>query len=412
MSYVTTDHCRLCNSEKLDEVLHLAPTPPANAFVAKEHLNDTQATFPLDLYQCKDCGHAQLRTVVDPEELFRHYVYVSGTTQSFIDHFRRYADVVVKRFKLTEHDLVVDIGSNDGTLLKAFKKHYLQVLGIDPAQDIARRCNDQQLETIPEFFDESTAERVIKDYGRATIVCANNVFAHCDDLRAFALNVKNILLEEGVFIFEVSYLVDMFKQTLFDMIYHEHVAYHSIGPLQKFFDSIGMELFDVMQVPTHGGSIRCFVQKKDGPYQKQGIIQTLIDEERQLGLDQPETLVRFGKEIEKKKKALQNLLWELKSNGKSIAGYGAPAKATTLMYHFGLDDKLIDYVIDDNTLKQSLYTPGLHIPVYSNDYLLEHRPDYLLILAWNFADLIIQNNQDYKKQGGQFIVPLPNLRVE
>lgn len=402
--------CRLCGGA-LELVFSLAPTPPANAFVSREDLHIAQDSFPLDLHLCRDCGHLQLLDVVDPGLLFRHYVYVSGTSPVFLEHFRAYAEDAVSRYGLRPGDLVVEIGSNDGSLLRFFREKGMRVLGVDPAQEIARAANQAGIETVEAFFEPRLAARIRGERGPAALVAANNVFAHADGLREMAEGVRSLLGPGGVFVFEVSYLLDVCEKLLFDTIYHEHLAYHAAGPLRSFFPRCGMEMIDARRVPTHGGSLRGVAQPAGGARRVSPAVGELIALEEAAGLRRPGTYRDFSARIDRRKAELGELLRGLKEQGKRIAGFGAPAKATTLMYHFGLGPGVIDFVVDDSPLKQGLFTPGHHIPVLPASALYERRPDYVLVLAWNFADPILAKHKAFAEAGGRFIVPLPDLRV-
>jgi SAM-dependent methyltransferase len=405
------DDCRLCGAQAWTRVLSLTPTPPANAFVPRAALGRAQPTFPLDVWFCGACGHVQLRDVVDPVLLFADYPYVSGTSPVFVRHFADYAAAVVGRFGLEGGDLVVDIGSNDGTLLAAFKGHGLDVLGIDPAAKIAAAATAAGIETWAGFFSGSLARRIVGERGPARAVTANNVFAHIDDLGGIADAVRALLAPDGVFVFEVSYLRDVYERTLFDTIYHEHLAYHSVAPLTGFFARHDLALFAVERSPSHGGSLRGYVQRRGGPRAADGSVAALVAEERAIGLDRAATLVGFAARIDAIGRELKALIARLKRDGKRLAGYGAPAKATTLMYHFGLGPAEIEFIVDDSPLKQGLYSPGLHVPVVPAAALAARRPDYLVVLAWNFAEPIIAKCRAYAEAGGRFIVPLPTVRV-
>lgn len=405
------DDCRLCGSRALELVLQLAPTPPANAFVPASALGQAQERFPLDVFFCRGCGHVQLRDVVDPAALFEHYVYVSGTSPVFVDHFRRYAADAVARWGLAPGDLVVDVGSNDGTLLRFFQEAGLRALGIDPAREIAARATAAGIETLPAFFTGDLAASIRAERGPARLIAANNVFAHADDLGGIADAVRELLAPDGVFAFEVSYLGDVVRDTLFDMTYHEHLAYHALGPLVPFFPRHGLQVIRVERVPTHGGSIRVAAQRAGGPRPVEGSVGAILAEERAQGLDRAETFHAFAAQIERRKRALGALLRDLRAAGRRIAGYGAPAKATTLLYHFELGADVLEYVVDDSPLKQGLYTPGTHIPVVAAAHARAHRPDYLLVLAWNFAASIVERNGWVLDGGGHFLIPLPDVTV-
>ena len=404
--------CRLCDGRELELVLSLEPTPPANAFVPASALASPQERFPLDVFLCSACGHAQLLHVVDPAVLFENYVYVSGTSPVFVQHFEAYAREVHARFEPKLGSLIVDVGSNDGTLLGFFKRAGHAVLGIDPARAIAERATASGIETLPEFFTLERAREIRRERGPAAIVTANNVFAHADDLGGLVDGVRTLLEPNGgVYVFEVSYLVDVYEKTLFDTIYHEHVAYHSVTPLVGFFERHGMQLIDAQRVSSHGGSLRGVAQVAGGPRPVDRSVAEAVALEGRLGLGRPETFHAFGRRIAERKSSLGTLLGDLKRAGRCLAGYGAPAKATTLMHHFQLGSETLDFVVDDSPLKQGLFTPGLHVPVVPGTAIAERKPDYLVILAWNFADSIVEKLAAFRKVGGHAIVPLPNVEV-
>ncbi len=400
--------CRLCGSKELKNVLSLTPTPPANAFVEKVFLGVRQETFPLDVFFCLSCYHVQLLDVVDPKLLFENYVYVSGTSPSFVAHFKEYADFLISESNPKESDLIVDIGSNDGTLLNFFVKAGHTVQGIDPAKEIANKATQKGIPTIAEFFSVNLANSILNEKGNAKIITANNMFAHTDDLDEVVNGIRILLSDDGIFSFEVSYLGDVYQKKLFDTIYHEHVAYHSIKPLVNFFRKHEMELIDVIKIASHGGSVRCVVQKCNGPRKIKSSVNKILEEESRMKLDLPQTFKKFGEDIDLLGKQLFNLLDSLKKRGEKVVGFGAPAKATTLMYHFGINPSQIAYIVDDSPLKQNLFTPGLHIPVLPTSALTNEKPDYILILAWNFAKDIISK---MKHLDCRFIVPLPDFEI-
>lgn len=403
--------CRLCGGANLVDVIKLRPTPPANAFVSFERLTASQACYPLDLYFCNSCGHLQLLDVIDPEILFRDYVYVSGTSPSFVRHFEEYASDCIARFTPPLGALALDIGSNDGSLLQFFKLAGMDVLGIDPAVKIANEATARGLETWSEFLNDDVIRQILREKGPAAIVTANNVFAHVDDLSGLTDCIRTVLAPEGVFAFEVSYAADVHTNVLFDTIYHEHLDYHTIGPLIPFFQNHGLELFAARRVNTHGGSLRGYVQHIGGPQKSDGSVSRLLGDERARGLDRVLGWMEFSDRIDRLGRSLTVMLENLKRQGNRIAGFGAPAKATTLMYRFDLDRDVIDYIVDDSPLKQGLFTPGKHVPVVPWTKVDEIWPDYMVILAWNFADAIIANHREYLDKGGHFIVPLPELRI-
>ena len=409
--YTRRTTCRLCDGTDLANVFSLAPTPLANAFVTAEALGRKQRLFPLDLFFCGGCAHLQLLDVIDRVELYEHYVYVSGTSPVFVRHFREYADYVVDKFQPAADGLVVDIASNDGTLLRFFAERGRRILGVDPAKGIAAQATADGIPTIVDFFSEPLAERIVAEHGHASVITANNVIAHVDDLAAFMRGVRRMLAPDGVFVFEVSYLDDVVQNTLFDTIYHEHVDYHTVGPLAGFFDRCGLQLIEARRVDSHGGSLRGVVQHKGGPRPVDASVAEAIARETGRGLYEPETFRAFAAHVESLRTELVGLLQGLKSEGRSIAGFGAPAKTTTLMYHLGIEPEMIEFIVDDSPLKQGCFTPGMHIPVVPATHLYEHRPDYVIVLAWNFAEPIMAKHAAYREGGGRFIVPLPKVRV-
>jgi len=410
-AYYHRDSCRLCGGSNLTKVLALTPTPPANAFVTEAELSEPQPAFPLDVWLCNGCGHVQLLDVVDPRILYAHYVYVSGTSPVFVRHFEQYAQYVRSTFSPAAGSLALDIGSNDGTLLRFFKDAGHRVLGVEPAEEISEASRRAGIPTITGFFSEQLAERVVKEHGQAAVVTANNVIAHIDDLAAVMRGVAKLLAPDGVFVFEVSYLVDVLEKTLFDTIYHEHLDYHSVEPLEPFFRSCGLQLIEALRVDSHGGSLRGVVQRAGGQRKVGASVASLVARERQMDLRNADTFRTFGARIAKVGSELTTLLEKLKREGKRIAGFGAPAKATTLLYHLGITPQLVDFIVDDSPLKQGRYTPGMHIPVLPAQALYDRGVDYTVILAWNFAEPIMKKHSAWRDGGGRFIVPLPKLEV-
>lgn len=403
--------CRLCHSSNVEKVLSLASTPPANELLVSAEDAKTQEVFPLDLYFCNDCFHLQLLDIVNAERLFSHYVYVSGTAPSFRKHFQDYAALIIKDYNVEASSLIVDIGSNDGTLLSAFKESGMRVQGIDPAIEIAANANANGIDTIADFFTPDVAQQIKSDKGAAKVIVANNVFAHVDDIHGILKGMDVLLANDGVLVIEVSYLKDVIEKTLFDTIYHEHLDYHSIGPLKTFFNNNGFEIIDTVSIETHGGSIRIIVQKVSGVYEHKPSVEAFISAEEKSGLFIAETFRSFHKKINQLGEQLQTLITSIKQEGKLIAGYGLPAKATTLMYQFEISADAIDYVVDDSPLKQNLYSPGYGIQIVNSDMLKIKRPDYIIVLAWNFAQPIIKNLEWFIEDGGIIIVPLPELKI-
>ena len=403
--------CRLCGGGKVELAFALAPTPPANAFVDADKLGVQQKTYPLDVFFCRDCTHVQLLDVVDRRILFENYVYVSGTSPTFVKHFKDYAEAVWTYAAAKPGALVLDVGSNDGTLLRPFKDLGAEVLGVDPARGIAEEATRNGLPTIADFFSVDLAKRIAAEKGSASIVTANNVFAHIDDLGAVTDGIRAVLAHDGLFVFEVSYLLDVIEKTLFDTIYHEHLAYHAVRPLLQFLERHGLELIEAQRVSSHGGSLRGIAQRKGGPRKRGASVDQALALEAARGLERIETYKAFARRINALGGALKAELAAIKAQGKHVMGFGAPAKATTLMYQFAIGKDDIAAIVDDSPLKQGKFSPGLHIPVVPASAITERKPDYLFILAWNFAESIIAKNQEFKMRGGRFIVPVPELKV-
>jgi SAM-dependent methyltransferase len=404
--------CRICQSSDIKKVVELTPTPPGNNFILEDELDSPEQLFPLDLYFCNQCFHTQLGHVVDPELLFRNdYTYVSSTSAVFVKHLSDYADYAVETLALKKSSLVIDIGSNDGTCLKFFKNLGMNVLGVDPATQISEIANNNGIKTISDFFSSSLAESIIKNYGKADLITSHNACAHIDDLDGVISGASSLLKDEGTFIMEVGYFVDVFENRWFDTIYHEHVDFHTVQPLKKLFARFNMEIYKVERISPQGGSIRVFVQNKNGKKNIHQSVEDLVNLENELGLNNINTYKEFENEINNVRDRFQKLIKEIKSDGSNIAAFGAPTKATTLCYHFEIDRNQIDFIVDDNPLKQGYYSPGKHIPVFDSSFIYSEKPDYLVILAWNFAESIMLKHQSFLKSGGAFILPMPEPKI-
>lgn len=401
--------CRVCSSTGFVKVIDLKTQPLANAFLDKKDFK-AEKKYPLRLYFCKNCHLLQLLDVVSADTLFGDYVYVSSTSPSFVSHFESYAEDLNNRFGV-KGKLVIDLGSNDGILLKPLKELGANILGIDPAKDIAKKATKEGIETWPVFFSLIVADKILEKKGQAKVVTANNAFAHIDDSRGVIEGVKKLLSNDGVFIIEVPYLVDFLEKKLFDTIYHEHLSYFAVEPLVKLMNNSGMNVFDVTRVSSHGGSIRVFVQKKDGPYAAAPGLKRLLKKEKEFKLDKVSTYKKFATEVVDNKKRLINLVKSLKLKGAKIAGYGAPAKGNTLLNYVGIDNKFLKYIVDDSPYKQGLFTPGTHVPVVDAAYFKKDPPDFLIVLAWNYAESIISKCREFQERGGKFIIPVPKPKI-
>lgn len=404
------DTCRLCGGCSHDLGLSLTPTPIGDDFVSKERLAKGQESFPLDLCVCRDCGNVQLLKTLDPEVVYGEYLYTSSSSVGLPEHFQHYADHVMRYANPSKGALVVELGSNEGAMLRAFKNNDMRVLGIDPASEIARRATAAGLETLPTFFSAKLASEIRAKYGPASIVVANNVFANIDDLADMAEGVRALLADEGVFVFETSYLLDVIEKNLIDTVFHEHLCYFAVKPLEAYFRRYGMQLVNAERVPTKGGSLRGYVQLAGAKRIVAPAVAELKALEAKAGIDHPQALAVLGERLDTIKGELLALLDDLRSKGKTIANYGAAVGLTTMIYHFDLAGRL-SFIVDDNLVKQNTFSPGHHIPVYAPQAMYERKPDYMLILAWRYADNIMKQHRAYLDQGGHFIIPLPELRV-
>ena len=410
-NYKHRDDCRLCGATCLELVMPILPSPIGDAFVSKDKLTEAQELFPLDTYFCLECSHVQNLDVVNPNILFRDYTYKTSASLGLVDHFQKYAEEVIGALNIPRDSLVVEMGSNDGSLLKAFKNKGMLVLGIDPAVNIANTASIEGVTTIPEFFSSHLAKKILVETGSAQLFCANNVFAHIDDIADIVHGVRTVLDQHGTFVFEVSYLPDMVDKFVFDTIYHEHVSHHSLIPLERFFNTLDMTLFHVERIPTKGGSIRGFAQPlSTGVRAKTPSLNNLMDIEKKRGFNRPEIYHKFFKNIEKRKRETLEFINNAICNKKTVSAYGASTTATTLLYHFELEN-LVSFIYDDNPIKHSLYSPGAHIPVLPSEKIYEKKPDIIIILAWQYAEIIIKKHKEYIESGGCFLAPLPYLKI-
>jgi len=359
---------------------------------------------------CGRCGLAQLTDVIEPDVLYGDYIYVTSSSTGLSEHFQGYADSVTNRCKLAPGSLVVDLGSNDGTLLRCFQKRGMLVIGVEPASHIAAHATSLGVPSINKYFTPSLAAEIVSRHAHARLITANNVFANIDDLMSWVRAVDILLAADGVFVFESYYLADLLENTVFDFIYHEHLSSFSIRPVQALFQRVGLKLIAVERVTTKGGSLRYFVQRGNGPLSDDGTVASMLAFEDRIGLYRKETFVDYAEKIQGLKAQALDFLIAAKRHGKSIAGFGASITCTTLIYHFDIG-KYIDYLVDDNPAKQHRYSPGIHLPVLPSSALGERNPDYVIILAWRFADTIIKKNHNYLESGGEFLIPVPEFKI-
>lgn len=403
--------CRACGGSTVRPFLSLGPMPLANSFIRSADEFADEPSYPLDVYFCKDCSLVQIMDVIDPEVLFRDYIYVTGTSDTIASHNMRYAGEVADLLNLQEGDLVVEVASNDGSLLKCFKHHKASTLGIEPAANIAKMASASGIETISQFFDSSTARRIRESHGPAKAVIGNNVLAHVDDPQDFLRGCKDLLDRKGLVIVEVPYLRDLIEQLEYDTIYHEHLCYFSVTTLRRLCDAVGLSIIRIDHFPVHGGTLRMYAGGREEYGDHSTDATKWAEEESDAGLTELASYNRFAADVSKNRAAVLDLLRSLKREGNAIAGYGAPAKGNTLLNFCRIDTSLIDFTVDKNPMKVGLYTPGMHIPVLPLSTLLERQPDYVLVLAWNFAAEIMEQQREYRNRGGRFIIPISEPRV-
>lgn len=400
--------CFICGEKKLYKFLDLGRQPPSDAFLRAEDFKKPEKIYPLELCLCESCYLVQLSYAVNPEKLFRDYVYNTATNNSLKKSFENLVNNLVKRFALSVSDLAVDIGSNDGTLLSYYRPHKVKILGIDPSS-AAKPALANKIPTMVDFFSKKLAAKVIKKYGQAKIITATNVFAHVKKLDDFTVGVKDLLTDDGVFISESGYLLDFIEKLQYDSIYHEHLRYYSLKPLEILFKKFGMEIIDAERGTIHGGTIIVYAAKK-GKHPISNRVAELISQEENFGLYKKETFINFADRVKRNKLALQKLILGLKSKGKNIVGIGAPAKGNTLLNYCALSANLIDYLAEKSELKIGRLSPGTHIPVVDESRLLKDQPDYALMLSWNIADELMPKIRA-KGYKGKFIIPHPEPKI-
>ena len=407
--FIHRDNCRLCSSKNLELVVALAPVPLAEKYTLPGEPDDCES-FPLDLYMCRDCGHVQLLDVIDSDRLWDDYTYHSGQTKGIIEHFEEVAEQTIRRYQPPAGSLVIDIGSNDGSLLRPFKQRGYRVLGIDPAREIARKATESGIETLPELMTEDLARSIREKYGPASIITAFNVFAHADDLNGMAESIRQMLAPDGVFLFEAQYLVDIVEKMLLGTIFHEHMSHHSLKPMKTFLARHGMELVDVERVTIQKGSIIAAVQHQGGPRTIQPAVGELLALEEERGLDKCATVKQFAERLERNQRKIGELIAQWKSRGATMAAYGAARSGPTFIVQFGLGD-VISCIFDDHPQKVHRLSPGDRIPVVPTEELCKRMPDYVFILAWIHAKKIVAGNRKYLEQGGHFVVLCPDIQV-
>ena len=403
--------CRFCGSLLEHTLVDLGTSPLCESFVRPERLNEMEPFYPLHVWVCDRCLLVQLEQYVAPEEIFTEYAYFSSFSTSWVEHARRYAEETSERLSLSPASLVVEVGSNDGYLLQHFVARGVPVLGIEPAANVARNAEERGVETLVEFFGVETAHRLAAAGTRADLLVGNNVFAQVPDLNDFVAGLRTLLAENGVLTLEFPHLVRLIEGNQFDTIYHEHFSYFSLGTTRTIFAAHGLELFDVEELPTHGGSLRVHARHTGAPGPVSDAVEALLRREEELGYGALEPYASVAARVEETKRALLEFLIAAKREGASIAGYGAPGKGNTLLNYCGIRTDFLDYTVDRNPYKHGLFLPGTRIPIFPPEKIAETRPDYVLILPWNLRDEIVEQLDYVREWGAAFVIPIPTLEV-
>lgn len=408
MKVIKNKICRMCNSNKFDLVINLGQHPLVNSLISKKDLKKKDPTFPIKVFQCRSCKLVQIKDVIDAEEIYKKvdYLYFSSDMPKLDKYFKPYAEDLKKRF-LKKNDFVVEIGSNDGIMLNFFRKNY-RILGVDPATNVVLRSIKKNIPAIPLFFSNSVAKKISKEWGKAKLIYGNNCIAHLDNLKDLMLGVQNLLSDDGVFVIECNYWGGMVKNTNYSLIYHDHFSYFSVKPWINFAKKYGMNAFDALVTPAQGGSLRLFLSKKK--IKKTKRFKSLLNQEKKIDLNSYSTSLKYRKSVEDVSRRLRNLVLRLLKEGKKIAGYGAAAKGMTILKCSNIGNKL-RYFVDDSPAKQGFYSPVDHVPIISRKKAQKKLPDYFIILAPNYSDIIIAKEKKFTQNGGKFIVLTNDIKV-
>ncbi len=403
---------RFCQPSLKYTFADLGKTPFANSFIDEKNIKLREKIYPLHAYVCDKCYLVQLEEFESPENIFSDYIYFSSYSESWLDHSKEYSDKTIRRFRLDETSQVVEVASNDGYLLQYFKKNNIPVLGIEPAQNVAEAARKKGINTYVKFFGVDTAKELVSEGHQADLLIGNNVLAHVPDINDFVRGLKIVLKTDGVITLEFPHLLQLIINSQFDTIYHEHFSYFSLISITRIIEKHDLMIFDLDELPTHGGALRIYAcHTENKTFKKNRCIDMLFDKEVAAGLKDMNTYTNFNKNICSIKSDLLSFLIKAKSEGKKVAGYGAPAKGNTLLNFCGIRKDYLPYTVDRNPNKQNTLMPGSHIPVYSPNKIFETKPDYVIILPWNLKSEIIKQLSEIRKWGASFIVPIPKLEI-
>jgi hypothetical protein len=402
--------CRLCDSKDVKLVVKLKPIPPQEKYLESLALAKEIDVYPVDLYMCQECGHVQQLDVLDSETLWEGYTYFSGKAKGMVKHFNQFSSKVIDNYKPKSNSLVIDIGSNDGSLLRPFKSNGYEVLGIDPAKEIAKEATATGIETIPDVLTFQLAQEIKETRGSASIITAFNAYAHADNMREMTQGIQHMLSPDGLFFFEVQYLLDVIDKMLIGTIFHEHMSHHSVKPMKLFLEEFGLELIDIERVPIQHGSLIGTVQLKGGKHSINQSVKKIIELEDKLNLDKLETLISFNEKLMSLRNETAKLVRQWKNSNATVAGYGAARSGQTLISQYGFEG-IIEFIVDDHPQKVYKYPAGDGIQVIPTDELYKRMPDFTIILAWVHSEKIIKDNQKYLDNGGHFVVLSPELKV-
>ncbi|MDH7807137.1 methyltransferase domain-containing protein [Agrobacterium sp. 22-3674b3] len=403
--------CRLCSSPLVHTFVDLGMSPPCESFVAADAANDVEPFYPLHAFVCDECFLVQLQEYVAPENIFTEYAYFSSFSDSWVAHAKRYCDMVIERFALGESSFVVELASNDGYLLQHFLTSNIPMLGIEPAVNVAKVAIGKGIPTLTEFFNEALATDMAARGQKADLIIGNNVLAQVPDINDFVAGMKALLKPEGVITLEFPHIEKLIEENQFDTIYHEHFSYFSLLTIEKMARRHGLKVFDVEEIPTHGGSLRVFFSHEDSNFPREARVDSLLERELNAGLDRIETYTAFSEAVRQTKRNLLSFLIRLKEMRKSICAYGAPGKGNTLLNYCGIGTDFIDFAVDRNPYKHGRLTPGMHIPIRPVSEIQRIKPDYVLILPWNLKTEIVAQMNDIRNWGGKFIVPIPDISI-